>query len=248
MPKNFPFFALALSMMPLAACGGVTEMRDDNTGASGSGGEAQCPSTRPVGACSSEGKSCEYPSGCAVPPSIPCVCSSGQWKCNLADCTDASLPPPSKCPADPPLGACSEPGLECTYGDDPRFWCRELATCTNGAWSVLMPKCVGTGPNCPADSHAPPPNLCQGSGTVYCVYELGVACDCELGDLQPDGGPEYQWTCMQPPGEDCPDLAPNAGQGCTLAAGKQCSYGFPCMAVIMECAEQFWKATPGPPC
>jgi hypothetical protein len=100
-------------------------------GATDGGDAAACPSTPPVGMCSSNGEVCSY-------PSEVCRCSYGApvmvnltWHCSVLS---PGCPEP-----EPEAGTpCSPPGLTCNYGA-----CQggDELVCTNGSWTLGMMIC-----------------------------------------------------------------------------------------------------------
>ncbi|MBI5536143.1 MAG: hypothetical protein HY898_25705 [Deltaproteobacteria bacterium] len=221
--------------------GGAATGGSAGLGGGGAGGSADagpCPAQEPwFQACQSPGQMCSYT---LCGKDSTCTCQGGNWNCTQVDCAD--IPPPMGCPPDVPTGWCQQPNLQCWYGDDPRPWCRQTATCLQGQWSVTAAKCVGPTSNCPADPKNPPDGVCGNTDPMFCTYGPGYGCDCEWngGVPPPDGGPNLQWTCFEPPGNGCPDVAPNVGQSCNVPAGKQCIYGPTCSSYFIECEKGVW--------
>ena len=121
--------------------------------------------------------------------------------------------------------SCSEDGLNCTYGDDPRFQCRDTAICIGSSWTVSPStdaRCAEDPrpPSCPAT----PPSGGMCSGPDQCVYEDGTSClctSCPPGDPVCMGG-DPMWHCT-PPQAGCPARPPNAGTRCGME-GQRCDY------------------------
>jgi len=138
---------------------------------------------------------------------------------------DSSSPLP--CPASLPAGgsACSVDALECEYGPDPRVFCNDVATCTNGAWSIRPaadcgPVQIGGGGGCPATEK----DVLVGQGcntpNLFCEYASGI-CACGLS-----GHPPSQvWVCDEPSNPSCPFPRPKLGTVCSNDPQLVCDYG-----------------------
>ena len=158
----------------------------------------------------------------SYPPDYVAFCASGH--CRVAQVQSGG------CPSQPTSGACSQEGLTCTWGDDPRIACRTSATCKGGAWQWYpQPYCA---PLPPAGVAGCPKELgvnglsCQGlEGTICDMSALGPGALC-VCDPCVGGGPCTQWGrwwCAPPPA-GCPPYAPNENQLCN-SPGQSCIYG-----------------------
>jgi hypothetical protein len=129
------------------------------------------------------------------------------------------------CPKEEPRdgGACMKVGQKCEYGDGPLVYCRPSYECTllgqwKGSFVMCNPHPDQTG--CPA-SKPVHMGACPLDGQL-CLYGA-TQCGCTSCWGGPCGG-EPQWLCVDPPGNGCPEEAPNFGQACS-PEGLQCSYG-----------------------
>jgi hypothetical protein len=139
--------------------------------------------------------------------------------------------PGPACPTTPPTDgtACSRPSLQCSYGTDPDFHCRRVATCApdTGHWTVQDPEgCMldAGAPMCPAT--APMTTDSCTSNRQLCAYDNGMRCTC--ADCPPGGpvcmsGP-LRWFCDAPSDANCPRSMPNLGDPCSVE-NTQCDYG-----------------------
>ena len=143
----------------------------------------------------------------------------------------ADLGVSSACPAVAPNDAmtCTTDGLECEYGNDPRYACRTYASCTAGAWLVTLPTggCDPIPPvTCPATRADAAGALCT-PVDAYCSYD-GLNCHCTNCTLYPVvrcEGP-LAWVCDAPSAvPSCPPARPRLGDSCGLANGTSCEYG-----------------------
>jgi hypothetical protein len=210
------------------------------SGIGGGGAGGGCPTEMPNSnvSCQSEGMTCSYAVSDCPPPNNNafCMCSGGRW-----GCTTPSCPPTTGCPSQPPPAglSCGQPQRDCWYGNDPRWYCRDRYSCTQGRWEQTgLADCTGPSNRCPADPTQPPDGVCNGSGNTYCEYGPGYACECQFGGF---GG--ETWGCMTPPGGGCPDLMPNAGTTCMNLYVNGCDYGYGCSGVMMECKNNTWEMT-----
>ena len=158
--------------------------------------------------------------------------------------------PAAACPADVSqiMGwPCTE-GLTCEYGTDPRPSCREDATCTNGSWTITMPKCVGLPPvTCPATREAAAGQSCP-TQDAYCTYaDLTCQCtNCTNGPVVGCGGP-LTWHCAIPNADAaCPAGIPLLGSACTTA-NKTCRYACGPGGARL-CQQGAWYTASGGPC
>lgn len=140
-----------------------------------------------------------------------------------------ALPCPTVQPADGT--ACSKSGIECEYGDDPRWTCNWIATCDGARWSVATTNDAwcptpATNPDaCPATfAAAQQGNSCDAPGTP-CQYAQGF-CACSWIDAppMPDAGQLYDWQCAWGPAAGCPAKRPRLGTSCNDPS-LGCDYG-----------------------
>jgi hypothetical protein len=143
---------------------------------------------------------------------------------------------------------CTE-GLTCEYGTDPRPSCRPSATCTNGAWTTLLPPC-GQLPvvTCPATRDAAAGQTCPTSG-AYCVYS-DLSCLCTSCPTTPPVGvctSTPTWHCATPnTTAGCPAGIPLLGSACT-SDGLTCTYS--CGAGgARACKKNAWYTANGGAC
>jgi hypothetical protein len=143
------------------------------------------------------------------------------------------------CPKNQPSdGHACKDGLVCSYGQDIRSSCRNIATCANGVWGVDKPNCSGLG-SCSN-------TLMAGSA---CVPAMDMPCQlnkqycmcnsCPGPVCMVDSG---TWECAGASGANCPEMAPNEGQACTGA--RDCVYGSCAVAegVTASCgADSVWS-------
>lgn len=154
----------------------------------------------------------------------------------------------TSCPSQAPFT--DEPcksGLVCSYGVDSRPSCREIFTCSQGAWSIGISNCAAVEdclslPTGPVVGNAcPTPN-------EYCEYSSHLTCACT-----PCSGVDckasYEWTCLPPPPSPCPAVPPDEGQPCESVKGNQCTYAFCGVPeyVIATCSSKVWSWQ-FPPC
>jgi hypothetical protein len=150
---------------------------------------------------------------------------------------DAAQP---ECPSSVPSGACSVASTTlCYYGDDPRWFCKTSAKCTQGKWAVTdpLPECTATpSSDCPATPTSARTGLCTADGgtKAVCVYATQF---CKCGYT---GGPEPGWTCSKNLPAECPTLRPGDGSPCTTTSGVWCTYGTSCSGNDMQCVEGKW--------
>ncbi|HEY1955086.1 MAG TPA: hypothetical protein VGH28_05725 [Polyangiaceae bacterium] len=162
-----------------------------------------------------------------------------------------SLPCPDAQPQDG--ASCSHEGVECEYGNDPRYTCNWIATCGQGTWSVTTtndPWCPTPPTNpaaCPA-TYNQTGQCTDGEVGVPCQYAEGW-CSCIFvgGPPMPDGGgPDTAWMCFDQssvtPG--CPATRPRLGTSCTQT-DLQCNYS-PCgtpSGLAVQCDAQTFTWT-----
>ena len=153
------------------------------------------------------------------------------------------------CPSALPTAgqACSQDGLACEYGADPRETCRESASCSGGTWSLTAPGCP------PYPTATCPPSLSSAQGAscsptgAYCVYDQGLSCQCTTC---PNPYPicmttPPQWACdTANTTPSCPAAIPNYGTACS-PEGTNCSYGCE-MGTSRICKGGLWVAASPP--
>jgi hypothetical protein len=147
--------------------------------------------------------------------------------------------------------SCDTEGQHCTWGDDPRFYCRTSAICNSSGgsgltWMISMPKCADPFPDeCPA-SKPEAGGACDDDDGLDCHYDGGTYCYCT--DCPPSGSPcepgPVIWYCDEPPGGDCPDIVPNAGTECSVSADTSCQY-FTC-GYAATCKDGVWTVEERP--
>src|SRR6185436_11161384 len=97
------------------------------------------------------------------------------------------------CPgAEPTEGAaCTDEGLECSYGDEVIADCRKRWSCSAGKWTDVTPmpgkKCSGSG--CPPNGPPMSGGVCDEAFLGQaCGYPDGTACTC-MNCIDQGGGP-----------------------------------------------------------
>jgi hypothetical protein len=133
----------------------------------------------------------------------------------------------SLCPAIAPTtgSECSEAGLICSWGEDPRFGCRTIQSCIGGQWASVGDSCPSREPFCPRAPPAP-----AGAGVAPCgEADLGITCvyggqaytcaPCE-GYLCRNAS-FWQTTALT---SVCPATLPNFGEPCDAPDGTVCNY------------------------
>lgn len=174
--------------------------------------------------------------------------------------TDAQ--PSTGCPdyAMPKDGsACSEEGLKCEYGSDPRWTCNWIAYCHQGRWSdsttndAWCPTPAQNPASCPATFASVPQGSECTSADVPCQYPQGW-CSCMYwgGPPMPDGGgPTYAWQCSYGTSTGCPATRPRIGTSCSMP-DLECDYGV-CdqpsgLSVRCDGSTHTWADGIGAPC
>jgi len=156
--------------------------------------------------------------------------------------------PVSPCPvAQPTEGdACTDEGLACGYGDDPRVACQPVATCTSAHWTIDTPSCPTLPPvTCPATRDAASGADCTPDG-AYCDYD-GLACQCTNCTDGPavmcSGAPT--WHCDAPNSDpECPAAIPRLGDACT-GPTQMCIYGC-ATGMSRTCTDGVWVSSSSP--
>lgn len=227
---------LGFLVVVLAACGGTTAVKDGAAGtggAGGGGGEAgQAGSGGSAGSGGEAGNAGVGGSG-GTGGAAGTGGDAGTGGGGSAPCFDA-----------PQEGTCLQEGLECWYGDDPRPDCRTRSFCLDGEWKVQPSACpplFPPGDECPEDPNNVPDGFCPGGDlpeTVNCDYGDGLVCGCTVA-FGPE--PAAVWSCLHRAGhEDCPSVAPNVGQACSLPSEASCSYNYACHGFVLECRDGLW--------
>lgn len=144
---------------------------------------------------------------------------------------------PSACPQPQPNAgdSCTQDGLQCSWGNDPRLFCRSRLRCFGGKWETVVtpkpwPTACTNSVDCPK---AAATGACTLGATLLCAYG-DKFCACSIATTN--------WTCSKPdPG--CPPVAPNEGdKNCT--GGQSCCYGIKPDAVVKaECKNGVWQYT-----
>jgi hypothetical protein len=229
--------SLGLAALSLAACGGTFSVAP--TGSSGAGGSS--------GNGASSASTGAAPTGSSSAGSTST--GAGGESVGVASSTSSSGGAGAPCPSmEPtsgePCGVASA-GVRCTYGDSVAANCRDVWTCTSGAWSGMKASCPPPTAVCPTE---PAPNEpCTGMG-VECVYDPASVCYCGCG-----GGAcslPYHWQCSGPPTTPgCPPTVPNDGTACSQDK-LECTYGAPCTPTnaIVDCTDGYWKWEMGAVC
>jgi hypothetical protein len=149
------------------------------------------------------------------------------------------------CPSSPPepsTGCSADPDALCSWGDDPRFYCRPHAFCVASNWEVYDAGCAPLAASCPTTNPAPAlvdtvpcTSEEEGLDCLYAGYALTCSSDCYDGANLPD-----LW-CVGTHGipADCPALVPNAGAPCD-SSGLFCQYDSTCQGFVLGCNGGFW--------
>ena len=143
---------------------------------------------------------------------------------------------------------CTNEGLICEYGPDPRPSCRASATCTGGTWGVMMAKCAALPPvTCPATREAASGQSCP-TQDAYCTYaDLTCQCtNCTNGPVMSCAGAPT-WHCAVPNADtSCPAGIPLLGSACSTA-NKTCRYVCGSGGARL-CKQGAWYTADGGPC
>jgi hypothetical protein len=153
-----------------------------------------------------------------------------------------------QCPAEPPVAGapCIYGSPSCSYGDSPKFYCRQAFRCEYTGWLEEWEPCSddSNSVGCPAKSPVDE-STCESDGDI-CVYDGGTLCecdryvDCEWCDEASLCGPPYVWKCtgLQP---GCPEWPANKGTVCPVN-GQVCFYGHACgRGLAATCVEGLWS-------
>jgi len=158
--------------------------------------------------------------------------------------------PASPCGEAAPVAnsACTNEGLVCEYGEDPRPNCRTLSECTAGSWLVTVPRCEAIpDATCPTTLEAAAGELCD-TQDAWCTYD-GLHCECTncvqfpVGFCQGDP----RWRCQVPHMEEgCPTAMPHLGTTCAENQ-KTCEYKCG-EGGARICESNVWTSGEGGPC
>jgi hypothetical protein len=151
------------------------------------------------------------------------------------------------CPSSPPepsTNCAADADALCSWGDDPRFYCRPHAFCVASSWELYDAGCAPLAAGCPTTN--PTPTL---TDTAPCTYEeLGLDCQyagyaITCSGLCYDGADflGYNLWCAatQSNSAACPVLVPNAGAPCD-SEGLFCVYDNSCQGFLLGCSGGFW--------
>lgn len=162
------------------------------------------------------------------------------------------------CPsAEPQAGSsCTKEGLECEYGNDPRWSCNAVARCESGSWAIALtdtmwcPTPATNPPECPATFGGG--GTCTATGTP-CHYAQGWCACLDLGGPpMPDASTMPTWQCSTgTTSQGCPATRPRIGTACTQP-DTWCDYGM-CgqpdgLAVQCDGTTLTWAESFGAPC
>jgi hypothetical protein len=168
-----------------------------------------------------------------------------------------SSSPRDPCPTSAPRpgSTCTGANLVCSYGNDPRFGCRDILTCNSGKWDSVGDACSKKEPSCPARAPAE-----RDGGLDTCTRaELGLSCvyHHEVYTCAPCEGNLCRavdsWQ-TQTLATACPATVPNFGEKCTAAAGTHCNYnacasdGADNLGAAVTCTSGFWAQSTGTIC
>jgi hypothetical protein len=170
------------------------------------------------------------------------------------DCPDAPITDGTPCePREPSPFPEFADRAHCTWGEDPRPFCRYRALCTaDGTWTVSPPASYcstsSLGPDCPASPG--PQTACTLPAGKSCWYADGTRCGCTRCDASgPEDeicpapeDPESPCNCLQldEPVWSCgiPSCSPYPNAGTTCDASETgCS---PMCSLQMRCVEGVW--------
>ena len=186
----------------------------------------------PLVACSSAGPDSgeTEPASTALAPTTPVATVSSPATSSptpLAPVGGMMVPTKALCPALAPNAGseCSEAGVICSWGEDPRFGCRTIESCISGQWASVGDSCSSREPLCsrsaPASADAAPAPCGEADLGITCVYgEQAYTCaPCE-GYLCRNAS-FWQTTALT---SECPGTLPNFGEPCGAPSGTICNY------------------------
>jgi hypothetical protein len=158
----------------------------------------------------------------------------------------------ASCPTnEPQVGdSCNATDLVCWFGDSGRPDCRNIWTCSSGAWSTNRSGCAsipdGFCPTSEPDGSVQCTANSDPNARGDCVYPGSVLCDCPCAQtISGSGAPicgSSHFNCYGPPAtQGCPSNAPNIGTPCPIQ-GVQCVYGNPCdvAGIAVMCRAGVW--------
>lgn len=204
-------FLLPCLALALTACGGEAETNDQSSGAGGNGTSSGGISGSSGGADGNSGGGS----------------SSGGSTSNGGGTSSGGGSSVGPCPSGTPTSgdSCDKDGAVCSYGDDPRWECRTVATCGAGAWDVASPPVSCDIPPLPPECPSSPATGACTAPPDQCVYSDGTVCLCT--DCHPNaplcGPADPTWACLPAP-DGCPASPPNLGTACNEPEGTVCAY------------------------
>lgn len=231
--------------LAIIGCGGRLSSRE---GSGGIGGQPVDGSMQSTG-----GSGQPHDGGAAGSTQSADLCPSTP-PANGTSCT------PPWTPVEWPASGSGSVVAHCSWGDDPRWFCRTLADCVDGTWQpgAVSPELAAScsspalDPSCPSESDLPvwgtPCSLGTGDASTRnffsCWYPDLRMCECtdryNLGAGTTFDPPE--WLCWSAPA-GCPAALPQAGSPCDLDPGTVCT-GWACTNMpLVRCGE----TTPGAP-
>jgi hypothetical protein len=181
------------SVLVVACSASVVDVGGGGDAAAGGGGEdgagdtgnVVCPSVppEPGSPCMHDMLTCDWGAGECVHQA---TCEDGAWSVFLVgDCAE-----PGGCPAEQPVGSCSDPGLTCTYGLADGCGVSLEVTCVDDTWTVTESPCDFTCPTDPEELPTP----CEPCCHHRCFYDGPDFCDEWDGTCNEDG----TWSVARP--------------------------------------------------
>jgi hypothetical protein len=142
------------------------------------------------------------------------------------------------CPEDFPEAGTPCPDvayINCTYGDEPRAYCKRRAECFGTNWTTEVPICDPPATDCPEDPLSPPAGICD-THPHDCFYPT-MTCSCHFADVD-----DYYWSCSLVE-DGCPaGMIPNAGTFCSEDL-QLCRYSYGCGSWSIRCQNGVWQNT-----
>lgn len=187
--------------------------------------------------------------------SVCVACSSEPVGASTTDVTTAIDVAHVGCPDVVPNDEtdCAKPGLECSYGTDPRWGCRMQAVCGDDLgrqkWKVVEPSCPRLVTTCPEkEPHGDGAKCGDDTLGLTCLYgENAYTCTPCEGTLCFQ---KNTWK-MQTLDEGCPtDAVPNLGDACTtphlfcnynVCADDQIPPNQWAYGIAMKCDRELWQ-------
>lgn len=152
--------------------------------------------------------------------------------------------------------ACDHEDVVCSYGDSPRFDCRNSYACQGGTWVVSKGECRQPQADyCPDD--VPIGQSCVATAETGDVIQRGAGAPCEYGDTvclcygcasRTCQNGMSTWECSEPPAlVSCPVAPPNLGTACEVDL-LECGYGDACQpsGLAVLCRLGAWERVGGP--